>query len=51
MKKPVIKVERRDKPAAVEPRFTWLLPLLIGIAVATLVVIIIYSLATGVFFG
>ena len=48
---PRISLERRVKPAAPEPKFPWMLPLLIGIAVATLVVIIIYSLATGVFFG
>ncbi len=51
MKKPTISVERRVKPIAPEPRYRWLLPLLVGIAVATLVVIIVYSLATGVFFG
>jgi len=48
---PRLSVERRVKPTAPEPKFRWLLPLLIGIAVATLIVIIIYSLATGVFFG
>jgi hypothetical protein len=50
MKKPVIRVERRERPAPVEPRYPWLLPLLVGLAVVTLVVIVVYSLATGVFF-
>jgi len=50
MKKPFITIERRDKPAPVEPRHKWLLPLLIGVAIAALVIVTVYSLATGVFF-
>ena len=41
----------RKRLAAGEPRYKWLLPLLIGLAVAALVVVIIYSLAPGIFFG
>jgi hypothetical protein len=49
MKKPIITIERRDKPAPVEPKYKWLLPLLIGVAAATLLVVVVYSVATGVF--
>jgi len=51
MKKPIITIERREKPAPVEPKYKWLLPLLVGVAVVALVAILVYSIATGVFFG
>ena len=49
MKKPLITIERREKPAPVEPKYKWLLPLLVAVAVVALVVIVIYSVANGVF--
>ena len=49
MKKPFITIERREKPAPVEPKYKWLLPLLVSVAVVALVVLVIYSIATGVF--
>jgi hypothetical protein len=51
MKKPFLRVERTTRPPAGEPRYRWLLPLLIAVAAAVLVVIIVYSLSLGVFFG
>ena len=51
MKKPVIKIERREKPAPVEPKYKWLLPLLIAIAVVTLVVCVIIAAVNGVLIG
>ena len=51
MKKPVISIERREKPAPVTPKYPWLLPLMVGIAVAVLVVIVIYSISAGVLVG
>lgn len=51
MKKPVITIERREKPAPVEPRHKWLLPLLVAIAVGTLVVCLVIAAVNGVLFG
>jgi hypothetical protein len=44
-------VERRDKPAPVEPKYKWLLPLLVTVAVVVLVGVVVYSIATGVLVG
>jgi hypothetical protein len=51
MKKPIITIERREKPAPVEPKYKWLLPLLIAIAVVTLVVCVIIAAVNGVLVG
>ena len=51
MKKPFIRIERRQKPAPVEPKYPWLLPLLVTIAVVTLVALVIVAAVNGVLFG
>lgn len=51
MKKPTITIERREKPAAVEPKHKWLLPLLIGIAAATLLAVVVIASLNGVLVG
>lgn len=51
MKKPIITIERREKPAVGEPKYKWLLPLLIGVAVATIAVVVIIASLNGVLVG
>jgi hypothetical protein len=51
MKKPLITIERREKPAPVEPKYKWLLPLLVVIAVVTIVVVVIIASINGVLVG
>lgn len=51
MKKPIITIERREKPAPVTPKYPWLLPLLVGVAVVVLVGVLVYAAANGLLFG
>lgn len=51
MKKPFIAIERREKPGPVEPKYKWLLPAIIVVAVVTLTVCVILGIASGHFFG
>jgi sterol desaturase/sphingolipid hydroxylase (fatty acid hydroxylase superfamily) len=51
MKKPFIKIERREKPAPIEPKYKWLLPLMITIAVVVLVGAVVYAILTGAMIG
>ena len=46
MKSP-IRIERREKPEPVEPKYKWLLPLLVVIAIAAIIFLVIYAVATG----
>ena len=50
MKKPIITVERRERAAAPEPKHKWLLPLLIGVAIAALLLVVIVASINGTFF-
>lgn len=50
MKKPIITVERRERPAPVEPKYKWLLPLLVGVAVVALLFVVVIASLNGVLF-
>ena len=51
MKKPIITIERREKPAPVTPKYPWLLPLLVGVAVVVLLGVLVYAGVNGLLFG
>ena len=51
MKKPLITIERREKPAPVEPKYKWLLPTIIVVAVVVLVGAVVFAAANGILIG
>lgn len=51
MKKPIITIERREKPAPAPPKYPWLLPLLVGVAVLVLVGVVVYAAVNGLLLG
>ena len=46
MKSPIT-IERREKQPKPEPKHKWVLPLVVGIAIATLAFMLIFTIALG----